>query len=226
MLPLCTLSRLWTAAVLAAAAPAAPSPDPEAAMRAAGLVDAAGVVPELVVELKYSTPDNFMKRDVYGALERCFLQPEVADMLKAAAARLRAQRPDLRLLAYDCARPQRVQRIMWDLLRGRPEQRYVADPNKSGSVHSLGCAVDVSLADAEGQALDMGSAYDHMGRESQPRHEVVLRLEGKLSADALANRLLLRHAMVAAGFYAFNHEWWHFECLPAREAFRRYRPVP
>jgi D-alanyl-D-alanine dipeptidase len=32
----------------------------------------------------------------------------------------------------------------------------------------------------------------------------------KLGADVLANRELLRAAMEAQGFKAYNEEWWHY----------------
>jgi D-alanyl-D-alanine dipeptidase len=73
-----------------------------------GVVDAATVVPSLLVEIKYATADNFLGRSVYGDLKKCYLQKDAAEMLKKAAELLKVRAPDLRLLAYDCARPRRV----------------------------------------------------------------------------------------------------------------------
>lgn len=191
------------------------------------VVDAASLVPDLQVEIKYSTPDNFLHRDVYGALEVCILQQDAAEMLAAAATALRAAHPELRLHVYDCARPYRVQLAMWALVKGTPQQGYVADPTNGGSsVHNHGCAVDLTLATAGGAPLDMGTPFDHFGVEAQPRAERELLLAGTLTHTQVANRLILREAMLRAGFYPLDNEWWHFDCAPPAEARTRYPRLP
>lgn len=189
------------------------------------LVDAATVAPGLRVEIKYATTDNFLHRNLYGDLKRCYLQKEAAKQLARAARALAKLRPDLRLLAYDCARPTSVQRAMWKLVKGTPAQGYVADPAK-GSIHSLGCAVDLTLAGEDGRPLEMGTPFDFTGRKAQPRLERGLVLAGELTAEQWANRLLLRLVMVQAGFLPLEIEWWHFDCAGPGEARRRYRPIP
>jgi zinc D-Ala-D-Ala dipeptidase len=180
------------------------------------------------VELKYSTTDNFMKRDVYGDFERCYLHPDAARMLQTANEALRVRAPGLRFALYDCARPTRVQVIMWDVVKGTPQQGYVANPHKPpGSMHNRGCAVDLSLWDDAAKApVDMGTAYDHLGPEAEPRRELDDVKAGKLSAAQWANRLLLREVMVRAGFRVLAHEWWHFDCADQKTAARQYPPIP
>ena len=46
-----------------------------------GLVNIQMVSPDIQVDLKYSTTDNFLEKDVYGTLNSCYLQPEVAQVL-------------------------------------------------------------------------------------------------------------------------------------------------
>ncbi|MBN2497659.1 MAG: M15 family metallopeptidase [Deltaproteobacteria bacterium] len=221
---------LAAALVLSLLAPHAQAGDPGIEVRlqkTPGLVDAAKVVPGLRVELKYSTTDNFLHADVYGSLERCYLQRDAAEMLAAAAAQLAKLRPDLRLLAYDCVRPVSVQRRMWKVVKGTPQQPYVADPNtRTGSIHNYGCAVDLTLADAQGKPLDMGTPFDYFGQAAQPRHEAGLVQSGKLSTEQLANRLLLRLIMARAGFQPIASEWWHFNCAPNSVARKKYKKVP
>jgi zinc D-Ala-D-Ala dipeptidase len=214
--PLCALLLLWPAA--APGAPAGPPPPPD-------LVDATSVAPDLAVEIKYATTDNFMHKNVYGEMTRCYLRKEAAHKLAAASKALRAMRPDLRLLAYDCARPVRVQQLMWKLVKGTPSQPYVADP-KTGSMHNYGCAVDLTLADRKGRSLEMGSAFDVTGERAQPRQERALHLAGKLSAQHWTNRLLLRLVMVQAGFIPLDIEWWHFDCVRPGEARGRFTQLP
>lgn len=196
-----------------------------------GIVDAAARIPALLVELKYSTTDNFVGKDVYGDLERCYLVEDAARMLAAADAALRRQRPDLRLLAYDCLRPRRVQRVLWDVVKGTPQQSYVANPNtKVGSLHNYGCAIDLTVArvdddGAKAVPLDMGTKYDHFGKEAEPRHELKLLSAGQLSHEQVANRLLLREVMLRAGFLPLENEWWHFNCASSDQTRKRYRLV-
>lgn len=192
-----------------------------------GLKDVGASLP-VRVELKYASPDNFMKRDVYGGLKRCFLVEDAAKMLGEAYTLLRARAPDITFVLYDCARPRRVQLVMWDLVKGTPQQGYVANPHvPPGSIHNLGCAVDLSLWNTKSnQPLDMGTPYDFFGQAAEPRHEVELWKEGKLTSEQLANRLLLREVMLRAGFRLLPHEWWHFDCAPGSVARARYPVVP
>jgi D-alanyl-D-alanine dipeptidase len=199
----------------------------EPAPQTSTLVDAATVVPGLQVELKYSTTDNFLHRDVYGDLVTCRLQPEAAAMLKVAAERLASAHPGWFLHAYDCARPHSVQLAMWEIVKDTPQRGYVADPTSVvGSIHNYGCAVDLTVADGSGKPLDMGTPFDFFGTAAQPRHERELLLDGTLSHAQVANRLALREAMVGAGFFPLDHEWWHFDCATGTVARQRYTKIP
>ncbi len=191
-----------------------------------GLVDASSVVKGLQVELKYSTTDNFMKKDVYGDLEKCYLQEDAAKMLGEAQKDLVKIRPDLRFVAYDCARPLSVQKKMWELVKDTPSRSYVANPDtKTGSIHNYGCAIDLSLAKTDGTPLDMGTPFDFFGRKAQPRYELTLLRQAKLTHEQVANRLLLRQVMVRAGFTPISSEWWHFNCASTAETRRRYKKI-
>jgi D-alanyl-D-alanine dipeptidase len=189
------------------------------------LVDAARLVPELQVDLRYATADNFLGEAIYKDLTRCFLHKDAAQMLYEAEAALRFDRPALRLRVYDCARPQFVQEAMWKLVAGTPKADYVADP-KRRSIHNYGCAVDLTVADAKGRALDMGTEFDHFGLLARPDHEKRFLAAGKLTATQVANRQILRKAMRSAGWVSLPNEWWHYDCMKQKEARRRYRPIP
>lgn len=191
-----------------------------------GTIDVGARLPEAVVDLKYRSTDNFMKRDVYGGLRRCFLVEKAADMLVDAHRMLKQRAPHLTFVLWDCARPRRVQKIMWDVVKGTPSQGYVANPySRTGSLHSYGCAVDLSLYDTEKKApVDMGTPYDYFGRLAEPRHELTFWVEGKLTSEQLANRYLLREVMLRAGFLLIRNEWWHFNCAPT-DVVRKTYPV-
>lgn len=198
--------------------------EPPAEVILPGLVDVGAALPDVKVELRYATADNFMKRDVYGGLKKCFLQKEAADKLAAARTLLQKEHPTWTFLMYDCARPRSVQLIMWDVVKGTPQQGYVANPLKPpGSVHNLGCAVDLGVFDtASGSAVDMGTPHDFFGKKAEPRHEQELLKKGELTAVQVQNREALRKAMLGAGWGMLQHEWWHFDCLKGSEARKKF----
>jgi zinc D-Ala-D-Ala dipeptidase len=211
-------------ALLLAAADPEPAFPPGTDATLPGLVDVATKIPDAHVQLMYATPDNFMHRDVYGGLKRCFLVDDAARMLAAAHAVLQERSPTTTFVLWDCARPRRVQLVMWDLVKGTAQQGYVADPTRPpGSVHNTGCAVDIGLYDKTTQRpLDMGTPYDFFGKAAEPRHEVELWKAGKLTNEQYANRLLLREVMLRAGFRILPHEWWHFDCTDGASARKKY----
>ncbi len=186
-----------------------------------GLLDVQTVDPSLLVDLKYARDDNFMGENVYGDLRRCYLHPEPALMLKKAQGCLQARHSGLALLLLDGVRPRSVQQRMWEIVRNTPMQPYVANP-ASGSMHNYGAAVDVTIAGADGTLLDMGTGVDHFGILAQPREEERFLSEGKLSAEQVANRKLLRNVMIEAGFQPLAIEWWHFNAFDKEVTRRRY----
>jgi D-alanyl-D-alanine dipeptidase len=114
------------------------------------------------------------------------------------------------LVVYDCARPLSVQKAMWAIL---PDDSWVANPAK-GSKHNFGASVDLSFRDASGKVADMGSRFDHFGKESVFSY-------ANISPEARKNRNILRKVMTAAGFLPYENEWWHFDGHPnPRSAFK------
>jgi D-alanyl-D-alanine dipeptidase len=202
-------------------------PELEEKLIAQGLVDVETVVPGIRVELKYSTTDNFFGKDVYGDHVRCYLQPEVADMVKKAQDNLQRQYPNLTLLIYDGVRPLSVQQILWDSL-DKPDSikpLYVADP-KIGGLHNFGVAVDLTIFDTEADStLDMGTGYDYFGYPAYPDRENQMLAEGKITKAQVANRQILRKVMVGAGFAGIGSEWWHFNAFSRKEAGEKFELV-
>jgi len=201
--------------------------DLEKGLRAAGLVNIQEVIPEALVELKYSTTDNFFGTDVYGTLTNAYLQPEVAGMLKKANDLLQEKYPELTLLVYDGVRPRSVQQILWDNL-DKPDSLkplYVADPKKGG-LHNYGVAVDLTLAEkSTGMALDMGTTYDFFGYPAYPDREDEMLREGKITQTHVNNRKKLREVMNGAGFRGIGSEWWHFDAFTRKEAAQKFEIV-
>lgn len=193
----------------------------------AGLVNIQDLIPEAIVELKYSTTDNFFGMDVYGDLDRAYIQPEVGEKLKVAYDLLQDKHPELTLLIYDGVRPRSVQQILWENL-DKPDSikpLYVADP-KRGSLHNYGVAVDLTLAYKEtGEPMDMGTHYDYFGYPAYPDREEQMLREGKIKQVHVENRQILREVMNGAGFRGIGSEWWHFEAFSRKEAAEKFEIV-
>ncbi|MCB1178907.1 MAG: M15 family metallopeptidase [Leptospiraceae bacterium] len=186
-----------------------------------GLVDVKKLIPKVIVDLKYSGKDNFLGEDMYGDLKNCYLQKEVAYKLKKSYNYLQKIKKGYTFYIYDGARPLRVQKFMWEKVKGTPQQPYVADP-KNGSIHNFGSAIDLTLADENGKELDMGTEFDFFGDLAEPRLESKLLKEGKLTLEQIKNRKLLREVMSISGFKVRPNEWWHFNAYGIREVKKKY----
>jgi len=176
-----------------------------------GLIDIQTIDSTILIDLRYSSLNNFMNEDVYGDLEKVFLQESVAIDLKKCNEYLKSIDSSLVLLVYDGVRPRSVQQKMWDVLDLpiQEKTKFVSNP-KNGSIHNYGCAVDLTIARVNGDTLDMGAGYDDIRKIAYPRYELKFLESGELSSDQINNRRLLRKVMKKGGFYNIQTEWWHF----------------
>ncbi|MES3021211.1 MAG: M15 family metallopeptidase [Pseudomonadota bacterium] len=165
----------------------------------------------IAVDLRYATANNFVGRDLYSPFDCAWLHRDAAAALEKVVAWLARNRPGHTALVLDALRPQRVQQQLWDALAGTELEMYLAHPER-GSIHSFGMALDITLLDAQGRELDMGTAFDDMSELAHPALEPELLARGALTAEQVANRRLLREAMTQSGFTGINSEWWHFDC--------------
>ena len=191
----------------------------EQQMISSGLINVQQKEPGILVELKYSSTDNFLNTDVYGELENAYLQPDVLIKLQKAYQYLIAKDSSLTFIIYDATRPVSVQQKMWDIVQENyPEKsKYVSNP-KNGSLHNYGAAVDITVATKNGTALDMGTAYDFFGEAAEPQLENSLLANGTLTEKQIQNRKILREVMVKAGFVQLPSEWWHYNSCSREEA--------
>lgn len=152
--------------------------------------------PTILIDMKYAGTDNFVGTKMYEC-GRCFLRPEVAQSILDIQEALKAQ--GLGLKMYDCFRPQPVQYALWEKV---PDPRYVSDPKK-GSMHNRGAAVDLTLVAANGEELEMGTAFDYFGKEAYHTNQ-------DLPEPVLKNRKFLKETMEKHGFRSIRTEWWHY----------------
>ena len=195
---------------------------------------------DIIVELKYSTTDNFVGKDMYRDLEKAYLTPDFARKVIRAQQVLRKRNPQLTLMIYDAARPISVQRYMRKLVEGTKFQDFVADGSKGGR-HNYGVAVDLTIATNQGIPLDMGAGFDDFtdaaavkgtsdtndqaNRNLKVYREYVYGLvkRGLITQEAANNRMLLIEVMVEVGLYPYRREWWHYEELTPMSEVRQTR---
>lgn len=206
-----------------------------------GLVDVQTLDDSILVDLKYSTEDNFVGADMYGDLERAYLVPDFAQRIVVAQRLLRERNPELTLLVYDAARPISVQRRMRTIVEGTELEGFVADGTRGGR-HNYGVAVDLTIATIDGLPLDMGAGFDEFSPASAVKgtpdtsdaatrtidvyidYVNMLVDSGVVSVDAACNRILLLEVMCEAGLVPYRREWWHFEELMSiSETRHKYR---
>ncbi len=169
----------------------------EAAADRSALLEIQSVVPEIRIELKYATADNFTGQIVYD-FDRCLLVKEAAFRLRDVQRELEAK--GLGLKVWDGFRPIAAQWKFWELV---PDERYVSDPRKGGR-HTRGTAVDLTLITKDGVELPMPSAFDDFSEKAHRGFQGA-------SEEAIANCKLLEEVMEKHGFIGLPTEWWHFD---------------
>lgn len=162
------------------------------------LVNLVTVEPTIRLEMRYAISDNFLKKAVYSK-PVCLLHRSVAERLVRVQRQLATAGYGLKL--WDCYRPLSVQKQMWALV---PNEDYVANPAK-GSRHNRGAAVDLTLVDGQGNALEMPTAHDDFTRTAARASEALW------STVARRHYILLDRAMTDAGFLPLPSEWWHYD---------------
>jgi D-alanyl-D-alanine dipeptidase len=173
------------------------------------------IIPNIEIDLKYSTTDNFTQQKLYttdecylllGALGQLIL---VQDSLRNIQSHNGQNYPEgLGLKIWDGYRPRSVQYLMWEIF---PNPQYVANP-ATGSSHNRGGAVDLTLIDfATKEELELPTSFDHFGEEAGHSYS-------NLPPNVIANRELLRSLMTqVAGFSAYSAEWWHYKYNPSND---------
>ncbi|WP_178987797.1 M15 family metallopeptidase [Winogradskyella schleiferi] len=182
-----------------------------------GFVYVTSVIPDLNVELRYFSQNNFVGDTIDGYnSNRLILTKNTAEKLKLVQDEL--QKQNLCLKVYDGYRPQRAVNhfIRWakDLNDTINKQQFYPEVNKrnlfkagyiaSRSGHSRGSTIDLTIIDGEtGAPLDMGSPYDFFGEASWVAHD-------DLTEKQKQNRQLLQTVMLKHNFRNYPKEWWHF----------------
>lgn len=164
------------------------------------LIELRKMIPDLVLDIRYATANNFMKQVMYPQA-RAFARKPVAEQLKKVQAELRKRGYGLKI--YDAYRPYA---ITVSFYKRAADKSFVANPAK-GSKHNRGCAVDLTLIDFKTKKeIPMPTPYDSFAPEAAAAYQ-------KLPAAVIRNRDFLIRTMRTYGFRVIKNEWWHYDFI-------------
>ena len=179
---------------------------------------------QVKIDLRYATTNNFMNQNLYGDFRTCYLHSVAAQKLDKAKKYLEKNYPGYQFLIFDCLRPRSIQKKLFEKVKGTTQEAYVANP-ANGSIHNYGFALDLSLIGPDGKELDMGTPYDSFEKLAEPQLEEQFVKQGKLTAQQIKNRKILREVMTSAGFTQLPNEWWHYDALDKKTVRQQYHIV-
>jgi len=189
-----------------------------------GFVSLSQICPSIVIGANYATTENFTGSVVngYRRVESVFSKvgAEKLCAIQAEAATL-----GYGLKVFDAYRPVKAVQHFQEWARSPEENeaiklRYYPTLTKAQlfeqgyiaqqSSHSRGSAVDLTLVDAQGRELDMGTIFDFFHETSHTMNRTITEAQKR-------NRAILKSLMVKHGFKNFAQEWWHYSLVS--EAF-------
>ena len=154
-------------------------------------------IPDMVIDLKYATTDNFTGQVIYENNEAYLRYGTVKKLIQVQNA---LKEKGYKLVLWDGYRPLSAQFKLWDIC---PDSRYVANPNKGFSKHSRGNTVDITIVTLDGKKVEMPTGFDDFSKEADRDYSDV-------SHEAAVNSQMLEDVMKMAGFKGYSGEWWHY----------------
>ncbi|MFA5629895.1 MAG: M15 family metallopeptidase [Porticoccaceae bacterium] len=184
------------------------------------IVDAATLIPGLVLDIRYTTDFNFVGEAIDGYIKpKCLLTRRAAKALRTVQEALEVDGMGLKI--FDCYRPQRAvdHFVRWaaDTSDTRMKETFYPSVAKDKlfelgyiaerSGHSRGSTLDVTLVKVKSasdyEELDMGTRYDFFDELSHTDNPAA-------STVARNNRQRLKAVMESHGFVNLPEEWWHY----------------
>lgn len=184
-----------------------------------GFVEIKNVIPNIKLELRYYSEDNFIGKRIDGYKEPIgIVSTRAATALKKVQDELSAFALGLKI--YDSYRPQKAvdHFVRWakDIGDVKMKSKYYPDVAKKNLIrdgyiaeksgHSRGSTLDLTIVSLDSNSvleLDMGTRWDFFGPQSWPSSTAVTHTQR-------ANRMLLQILMKKHGFTSMDEEWWHF----------------
>lgn len=157
---------------------------------------------EFLINLKYAESDNFTGQVVYNSKE-CWLDRNTAQLLIKAKNIFKKDGYKVRI--WDAYRPISAQKRFWEIM---PNDDFVARPPDMATIkkfrptHMNGLCVDITLADMNGENIEMPSEFDDMTEKAS--------INFHSDDTGMKNALYMRKVMESCGFKGYDKEWWHF----------------
>ncbi|NTE05308.1 M15 family metallopeptidase [Agrobacterium tumefaciens] len=162
------------------------------------LVEIKKAIPNITLDIRYATKNNFMKQVMYKQARAFARKPVVASLKKI---QMELNKKGYGLKIFDGYRPYAVTVAFY---KKASDKNFVANPAK-GSKHNRGCAVDLTLINLKtGKELVMPTPYDSFSAAAAANYEPV-------TAEVRKNRKFLMATMKKYGLNVLANEWWHYD---------------
>lgn len=163
-------------------------------------------IPDIYVELRYATENNFTGVKIYDFTE-AYLRYGTVKKLAQVQKELKQQGYSLKI--WDAYRPFEAQQKLWEVY---PDPNYVANPANGMKKHNLGGTVDITMVAADGSVISMPTEFDDFSLKADRDYYDI---EDK---EAVKNVMILQNAMENNGFTGYQGEWWDYSDTVEYEA--------
>lgn len=154
-------------------------------------------IPDIVVDLKYATSDNFTGEVIYDFTDAYLRYGTVKKLKKVQKA---VKKEGMLLKIWDAFRPFYAQQRLWDVY---PDPVYVADPAKGIGGHCTGGTIDITLVYEDGSDVEMPTGFDDFSVKADRDYS-------DCSLTEAGNAMYLEQVMYENGFHGYAGEWWDF----------------
>lgn len=163
-------------------------------------------IPDIYVELRYATENNFTGVKIYDFTE-AYLRYGTVKKLAQVQKELKQQGYSLKI--WDAYRPFEAQQKLWEVY---PDPNYVANPANGMRRHNLGGTVDITMVAADGSIIPMPSEFDDFSLKADRNYSDIE------DEEAVKNVMILQNAMENNGFTGYQGEWWDYSDTVEYEA--------
>ena len=164
-------------------------------------------IPDIYVELRYATENNFTGVKIYDFTE-AYLRYGTVKKLTQVQKELKQQGYGLKI--WDAYRPFEAQQKLWEVY---PDPNYVANPANGMKKHNLGGTVDITMVAADGTVISMPTEFDDFSLKADRDYSDIE------DEEAVKNVMILQNAMENNGFTGYQGEWWDYSDTTIYEAY-------
>ena len=163
-------------------------------------------IPDIYVELRYATENNFTGVKIYDFTE-AYLRYGTVKKLAQVQKELKQQGYSLKI--WDAYRPFEAQQKLWEVY---PDPNYVANPANGMKKHNLGGTVDITMVAADGTVISMPTEFDDFSLKADRDYSDIE------DEEAVKNVMIIQNAMENNGFTGYQGEWWDYSDTVEYEA--------